>query len=273
MSQPDQADGMPFRTEHSVIRESGMLTAKAIESPSARLEHLLALIATDSDQIAFAELYSATRRKLFSTVLLIVGRPDIAEEVLQEAFVRIWSNASAYRSSRGSAMIWMIAVTRNIAIDYVRKPTREGHSDETLLLQLRSDDPTALEAIEAQEDQQETICQQQIALSALQALNPARRDLVIAAYIYGESREQLAKARGVPVSTVKTWIRRALLEVEAFVTKAEQQRAPATRTAASTTVARPSAEFIYGTRVVGSGFKSRPSRLELAQDQLTNILG
>ena len=127
MSQPDQADGMPFRTEHSVIRESGMLTAKAIESPSARLEHLLALIATDSDQIAFAELYSATRRKLFSTVLLIVGRPDIAEEVLQEAFVRIWSNASAYRSSRGSAMIWMIAVTRNIAIDYVRKPTREGH--------------------------------------------------------------------------------------------------------------------------------------------------
>jgi len=270
MSQPDQADGMPFRTEHSVIRESGMLTAKAIESPSARLEHLLALIATDSDQIAFAELYSATRRKLFSTVLLIVGRPDIAEEVLQEAFVRIWSNASAYRSSRGSAMTWMIAVTRNIAIDYVRKPTREGHSDETFLLQLHSDDPTALEA---QEDQQKTICQQQIALSALQALNPARRDLVIAAYIYGESREQLAKARGVPVSTVKTWIRRALLEVEAFVTKAEQQRAPATRTAANTTVARPSAEFIYGTRVVGSRLKSRPSHRELAQDQLTNILG
>ena len=59
--------------------------------------------------------------------------------------------------------------------------------------------------------------QQQRVLSALQSLNPVRRDLVIAAYIHGESRQQLSKRTGVPVNTVKTWIRRALLEVEAIL--------------------------------------------------------
>ena len=181
MIEPSDADGMHALTGHSVTREKHMLTTKAIESPSKRLEHLLASIAVNKDQIAFAELYTATRRKLFSTVFLIVGRSDLAEELLQEAFVRIWSNAGAFRSSRGSAMTWMIAVTRNIAIDYVRKPMREAQSDETVLLQLPSDDPTALEVIEAEEDEQTAICHQLTALSALRALNPARRDLIIAA--------------------------------------------------------------------------------------------
>ena len=113
-----------------------MFATKAIEARSKRLEHLLGLIADSKDQNAFAELYSATRRKLFSTVILIVGRRDLAEDILQEAFVRIWSKADAFRASRGSAMTWMIAVTRNIAIDHVRRPAQDYHSDETMLLQI-----------------------------------------------------------------------------------------------------------------------------------------
>ena len=204
------------------------LTA-TIKSPSKRLEQLLTAIAAKKDQNAFAELYAATQRKLFSTALLVVGHPDLAEEILREAFVRIWSNASAYRPERGAAMTWMITIARNIAIDHARRPMREACSDETALLQLPTDDPTALEAIEALEDQQEAIHRRQIALSALQALDPAKRDLVIAAYIDGESREQLAKLRGVPVSTVKTWIRRALLEIEAVARKPQQQLGRADR--------------------------------------------
>jgi RNA polymerase sigma-70 factor (ECF subfamily) len=219
-----------------------MPATATIESPSKRLEHLLGSIAAGKDQNAFAELYAATRRKLFSTVLLIVGHRDLAEEILQEAFVRIWSNAGAYRSERGAAMTWMIAIARNIAIDHARRSMREACSDETALLQLPTDDPTALEAIEALEDQQAAIRQRQTALSALQALDPAKRDLVVAAYIDGTSREQLAKLRGVPVSTVKTWIRRALLEIEAVARKPEKPCAPAIRTAANATDARPVAD-------------------------------
>jgi RNA polymerase sigma-70 factor (ECF subfamily) len=222
-----------------------MPATATIESPSKRLERLLGLIAAGTDQNAFAELYAATRRKLFSTVLPIVGHPDLAEEILQEAFVRIWSNAGAYHSERGAAMTWMIAIARNIAIDHARRPMREACSDDIALLQLPTDDPTALEAIEALEDQQEAIRQRQTALSALQALDPAKRDLVIAAYIDGKSREQLAKLRGVPVSTVKTWIRRALLEIEAVARKPEKQCAPTIRTAAKARDARPVADLLY----------------------------
>lgn len=263
MSQPNRADVMQTRTQHPVVRQKALRTMKTIDAPSKRLEHLLALIADHKDQGAFAELYTATRRKLFSTVILIVYRQDLAEEILQEAFVRIWSNAGAYRSSRGSAMTWMIAITRNIAIDYIRKPAREAQSDENVLLQLRSDDPSALEVIEAVEDQQTAIGQRQIALAALQALDPARRDLIIAAYIYGESREQLAKARGVPVSTVKTWIRRALLEVEATVRK-PGQHVPSGSIATNTTDVRRDAELKNPPRAANSGLEPAIRRLKVA---------
>ena len=242
-----------------------MQVTATIESPSKRLEHLLGSIAAGKDQNAFEELYAATRRKLFSTVLLVVGRADLAEEILQEAFVRIWSNASAYRPERGTAMTWMIAIARNIAIDHARRPAREAHSDEAALLQLPTDDPTALEAIEALEDQQAAIRQRQTALSALQALDPAKRDLVIAAYIYGESREQLAKLRGVPVSTVKTWIRRALLEIEALARKPDKQCAPAIRTAANATDAGQAAKFLCTPSGQLGRYRTCAPQLELAR--------
>lgn len=194
-----------------------MLTMTATESGSKELERLLAVIGARKDQAAFASLYSATKRKLFSTILLIVERSDLAEEVSQEAYVRIWHCANSYRSSRGSPMTWMIAIARNLAIDLVRKPAREIYSDGSELLELPADGPTALETIEASEDQQTAIHEQHNVFSALQTLHPTRRDLIIAAYIHGESREHLSKRTGVPVNTIKTWIRRSLLEVESIL--------------------------------------------------------
>ena len=194
-----------------------MLTVTATESGSKELERLLAIMGARKDQAAFAALYYASKRKLFSTVLLIVKRSDLAEEVIQEAYVRIWHSASSYRSSRGSPMTWMITIARNLAIDMVRKPTREIYSDDSELLELPADGPTALEIIEDSEDQQTAMQEQQDLFSALQALHPTRRDLIIGAYIHGESREQLSKRTGIPVNTIKTWIRRSLLEIESIL--------------------------------------------------------
>ena len=67
-----------------------MLTKTATESGSKELERLLAVIGARKDQAAFASVYSATKRKLFSTAPLIVKRSDLAEKVIQEAYVRIW---------------------------------------------------------------------------------------------------------------------------------------------------------------------------------------
>jgi RNA polymerase sigma-70 factor (ECF subfamily) len=183
---------------------------------SNELERLL-LRMCRRDEAAFKKLHAATRRKLFSSVLLIVKRRHLAEEVVQEAYVRIWLNAAAYRSSLGSPMMWMLTIARNLAIDVARKPAREVYSDHSALLDFPADGPTALETIEIRENESETIKLQQSIFSALQALGPARRDLVIAAYIHGESRHRLSEQYGVPVNTIKTWIRRALLEVRAQI--------------------------------------------------------
>jgi RNA polymerase sigma-70 factor (ECF subfamily) len=198
------------------------------QSGSKNLEDLLARIAERKDRAAFAELYSLTKGKLFSTVVHITGRWDIAEEIVQDAYVRIWLNASSYRSPAGSPMTWMITVARHLAIDLVRKPMREVDSDESVISAIPSDVPTAIEGIEALEDHRTKIEQQQRVFTALQVLDPARRDLLVAAYIHGESREQLSKRTGAPVNTVKTWIRRALLEVEATFRKAEKEAASRT---------------------------------------------
>lgn len=200
-----------------------MQVMTAVTSGSSQLEHLLAQIALRQDQAAFDELYTATTGKLFSTVLLIVKRRDIAEEVIQDVYVRIWLNANSYRSSSGTPMTWMITIARNLAIDLVRRPARESYSDDSMLLEIPSDDLSAVEAIVAAEDHRTAMTHQQNMRSALQHLDPMKRDLVMAAYIYGESREQLSKRTGVPVNTVKTWIRRALLEVAAVLHNMEDQ--------------------------------------------------
>ncbi len=188
----------------------------AARSNSSELERLL-LRMSRKDEAAFEALHAATKRKLFSTVLLVVKRRHLAEEILQEAYVRIWLNAAMYRSTMGSPMMWMITIARNLAIDVARKPTLEVYSDHTVMLNFPAEIPTALENIETRESENETIKLRDSIFSALQALEPSRRQLVVAAYIHGESRHRLSELYGVPVNTIKTWIRRALLEVRAQI--------------------------------------------------------
>lgn len=185
-------------------------------SDSKELERLL-LRMSGKDEAAFEKLHAATKRKLFSTVLLVVKRRHLAEELVQEAYVRIWLNAASYRSSLGSPMLWMMTIARNLAIDVLRKLAREVSYDYSSLPDVPADAPTALETIEIRESESVTVELRQNIFSALRALPPERRQLVIAAYIHGESRHRLSEQYGVPVNTIKTWIRRALLEVRAEI--------------------------------------------------------
>ena len=185
-------------------------------SDPTELEQLLLRMA-GGDEPAFEKLHATSRRKLFSTVLLVVRRRHLAEEIVQEAYVRIWLNAAAYRPALGSPMMWMITIARNLAIDAVRRPSREFSRDQSALLDFPADAPTALESMERRENESDTARLQQNMLSALQTLEPTRRHLVIAAYLHGESRHRLAEQYGVPVNTIRTWLRRALMHVRAQI--------------------------------------------------------
>jgi RNA polymerase sigma-70 factor (ECF subfamily) len=194
------------------------MTGAIAVSGSQHLQGLLTRMA-GKDEAAFGKLYAATKGKLFATVLRIVRRRHLAEDIVQEAYVRIWQHAASYRPSLGSPMLWMIVIARNLAVDVVRKPVREIGSDDSFLHNFPAHYPTPLEAIEISEDQADALMQELRVQYALQALEPARRHLIIAAYVRGESRQHLSERLGVPVNTVKTWLRRALLEARASMQK------------------------------------------------------
>jgi RNA polymerase sigma-70 factor (ECF subfamily) len=161
------------------------------------------------EEDAFERLYASTKRKLFSTAILIVKHRHLAEEVVQEAYVRIWLNAASYQRPLGSPMNWMITIVRNLAIDMTRKTVWEIHPEDSVWLGFPADAPTALDILE---DRSTAFSHRLNVLYAFRALDPTQRHLIVAPYIRGESRKQLSQRYGVPVNTIKTWIRRALLE-------------------------------------------------------------
>jgi RNA polymerase sigma-70 factor (ECF subfamily) len=185
-----------------------MLDREACQAQSrSRLVGLIDATARQ-DHTAFAALYEATKAKLFGIALTLTRRRDLAEDVLQEAYVRIWRYADRFDPSRASPITWMATIVRNLAIDALRSPNAQPTEDESELIALPSPAASALQDIERDEERRR-------AVALLNALDPMKRRLVIAAYLHGESREQLARRFGVPVNTVKTWLRRAILEMQA----------------------------------------------------------
>ena len=160
------------------------------------------------DRKAFAALYAATSAKLYGTALAVLRRRDLAEDVVQEAYVRIWRNAERYDPARGSPITWMATIVRHLAIDAVRSRDARPMGEESELLAIPADVPIRWTRWPH--------CSGSAARSRCSSeLDPVKRRLVIAAYLHGESREQLAERFGAPVNTIKTWLRRAILEMRA----------------------------------------------------------
>jgi RNA polymerase sigma-70 factor (ECF subfamily) len=171
----------------------------------AELVWLLAAVAK-GDQAAFERLYGATRAKLFGVALRILRRQDLAEEVIQETYVKIWSSAAQYNPGAASPITWMVAIARNRAMDLLRKRTEVSIEEEpeTMNVAAETEDPLARRQMT---DELKRL------LACVGTLEPERQRLVLLAYYNGWSREQLAAKLDAPVSTIKTWLRRSLLEI------------------------------------------------------------
>jgi len=165
------------------------------------------------DQAAFAELYDATRRKLFGIALTVLHRRDLAEDVVQEAFLRVWRHAARFDPERGTAITWMATIVRNLAIDVKRSPAAEA-TDDSALTVIPFNGRSALDEIEANDNHRRLN-------EVMNTLDPMKRKLVVAAYINGDSREELSERFGAPVNTIKTWLRRAVLDIRAGLAEME----------------------------------------------------
>jgi len=171
----------------------------------SELVWLLAAVAK-RDQVAFERLYSATKGKLYGVVLRILRRQDLADEVIQETYVKVWNNASQFDPSISTPITWMVAIARNRAIDLVRKKRETSIEEESEAMEVAAETPDPLAQREMTEELKRL-------LGCMGALDPERQRLVLLAYYSGWSREQLATEFDKPVNTIKTWLRRSLMEI------------------------------------------------------------
>lgn len=167
----------------------------AESTPSADLAHLLAACAL-RDRRAFAELYEQTSAKLFAIALRILNNRSLAEEALQESFIKIWQRADNYRPQRGRPMTWLISVVRNQAVDTLRRQPR-------VLPLLVTDGATEVAPEPA-------LAEDEALARCLQRLGMPQQQCVVLAYCEGYTHEELSARLGKPLGTVKTWVRRAL---------------------------------------------------------------
>lgn len=171
------------------------------------LRQLLAHVAR-GDRTAFAKLYDVVSGRLFGIIGRILPRAELAEDALQETFMRIWQRASSYDETIASPMAWMATIARNQAIDLKRRSAERlaasaSELDETLADE--SPDPESL-AGQAGELRRLGDC--------MQGLPNERQQLVLLAYRQGFTREELAERFKRPVTTIKTLLRRSLIALK-----------------------------------------------------------
>ncbi|WP_114007719.1 sigma-70 family RNA polymerase sigma factor [Cohaesibacter intestini] len=157
------------------------------------------------DRSAFAALYEATSAKLFGICLRVLKDRAEAEEALQEAYVKVWNNASRFTVTGNSPISWLAAIARNNAIDRLRARRPETvELDEELAGADDSPDPERL-VISAETGARITAC--------LEELETRRADAVRGAYLEGYSYQELAEQFSVPLNTMRTWLRRSLISL------------------------------------------------------------
>lgn len=177
-----------------------------MQSVQTDLAGLLARTA-QGDRAAFAALYQATSAKLFGTIVRILRRRDVAEDVLQDVYVKVWQRAADFDAQRASPVTWMATIARNAALDVVRKRSHVAIDDAPEALEVADPGAPALALLESSEELRRLD-------RCLGALEPERQQMVRLAYLDGLSREELAQRFGHPAGTIKTWLHRSLKQIK-----------------------------------------------------------
>jgi len=165
-------------------------------------ESLLAGLSS-SDPESSAAFVRRFQGRVYGLATTIVGDPSVAEEVAQEAFLKAWRHAATFDPRKGRVITWLLAITRNVAVDALRM-RRQVPVDPGLLIGLRAGDRSDPEAQGVLAHESQRI---RTALAGLP--DDQRRAVVLSAY-YGRSAREIAEIEGIPLGTAKTRIRMGL---------------------------------------------------------------
>lgn len=157
------------------------------------------------DKQAFSYLYDNYAAALNGVIFRIVNDSALTEDILQEVFVKIWNHFDSYDTSKGKLFTWLINIARNLSIDTIRskgyKNQQKISADESFVSNLRDR--------QVDTNQFDTIgLRKQLA-----KLKPEQKRIIDLAYFDGFTQEEISKETGIPLGTVKTRMRTAILEL------------------------------------------------------------
>jgi RNA polymerase sigma-70 factor (ECF subfamily) len=168
------------------------------------LDTLLVRVAT-GDRDALRSVYVRQSTRLFGIAMAILRDRSAAADVMQEAFLRVWQRAGQFDALRGNASVWLSSIVRYAALDVARRRGREIASDDPNL----GDSPVEADALdrlsEAEDGDRLRAC--------LDQLEPNNRQGIVLAFVHGLSHPEIAERLAMPLGTVKSWIRRGLLNL------------------------------------------------------------
>jgi RNA polymerase sigma-70 factor (ECF subfamily) len=158
--------------------------------------------------VAFVRRY---QRRVFGLAYSMTGDAGVAEDVAQEAMIRVWKHAPVFDPRRGSVASWVLTITRNLAIDALRlRRAVPTDPDDFAAAAFGSNEHNPEDAVQRGEVRH-------IVRDALEVLPPEQRRAVVLASVYGRTALEISESEGIPLGTAKTRIRTALIRLRAAI--------------------------------------------------------
>ncbi len=173
------------------------------------------------DEHALAKLYDRYAQLLYTLALRIVSTSEEAEDVLQDVFLQIWNRSNTYLKERGTVYSWVVTLTRNKAIDRVRSKRYKQQSKEVKL-----DDAAYVAESQTTNPHQAVLLReyQEIVTAAQKRLSNVETKILDLSYYGGYSQTEIAKMLKMPLGTVKTKMRQAILKLRQVVRPSGTER-------------------------------------------------
>jgi RNA polymerase sigma-70 factor (ECF subfamily) len=178
---------------------------KSSTAARAQLEAALGRVAA-GERTALREVYELTSAKLFGVCLRICSERDAAEDVLQEVYLKVWRSAGRFDASRASPITWLCTIARNSAIDWRRSVAPPAHAGLETAQAVADESPDATAVIEDREQRAKIF-------ECLDGLDERQGRAIRTAFFDGLSYGEIADVMRVPLGTMKSWIRRGLIQL------------------------------------------------------------
>ena len=177
----------------------------SLDSTQTELVTLLAKVALQ-DRRAFQQLYQRVAGQMLGVCTRLAGQRELAEEAVQDAFVRIWHHAGEYHPERGKPVTWMLTIARNRTLDLIRARKAKATDGDEGLADIALDSNPMDEALR--------LGSADLLQGCMGELSEQQRDTIMLSYYRGLTHDELAVALDTPLGTVKSWIRRGLLALK-----------------------------------------------------------